>query len=140
MCLFSMVWANIHILSRMCRAPTSAAENTPHRASNPIVANSPRTLPSPRIVSIGLFSTNTNRGLISQMILDISPHNPLCLPLIPFRPVPVPAPLMSWQGNPPHTISTFSRHGCPLKVRTSSHIGNMGNIPSHCRWNKTFRQ
>ena len=50
-------FATIQILSRWCGAPTFDADTTPHLASNPNEAKSPRTVPSPLEVSIGEFST-----------------------------------------------------------------------------------
>ena len=108
--------AKIQMRSRKCWAPQSAAESTHHSASNPISAKSPRTTPSPREVSIGEFSTNTNRGRTSLIILAISRHRPL---RSPSSPAPFPAALMSWQGKPPETTSTVDRKSTRLN---SSHI------------------
>ena len=130
-------WAKIQIRSRLCGAPALCAPNTPHSASYPISAKSPRTTCNPRLVSSGEFSTKTYRGPTSRMILANSFHKPERAPVIPF---PLPAALMSWQGNPPQIASTFPRQGFPSKVVTSSQIGNRGNIPSRWRCNKTFRQ
>jgi hypothetical protein len=97
----------------LVRSAGVAALNTPHRASNPISAKSPRTLPSPREVSIGEFSTNAKRGRTSRMTRAISTQRPDRSPSIP---APFPAALMSWQGKPPETTSTRPRHGRPSKV------------------------
>lgn len=112
----------------------SAADNTPHCASNPISAKSRKTTPIPRPVSIGEFSTKTKRGPTARMILAISRHNPLRVPSIPS---PSPAALMSWHGKPPQTASTRPRHGLPSNVPTSSQIGNLGRYPSRWRWSRT---
>jgi hypothetical protein len=121
--------ATIHILSLRWGAPALLADNTPHVASYPTEAKSPRTTPSPREVRIGEFSTNTNRGRTSPTILAISLHNPL---RSPSSPSPPPAQEMSWHGNPPDTTSTIPRHGFPSNVRTSSQIGNGCKHPSSC--------
>ena len=97
----------------------------------------PRIVPIPRKVIAGEFSTKTNFGLISQMILNISLHNPEFSPLIP---APFPAIETSWHGNPPQMMSILPVHGFPSNVRTSSQIGNLGRIPSRCRCNKTRLQ
>ena len=76
----------IQILSLRCFAPTSAADNTPHSASNPSEAKSPRTVPSPLLVSIGLFSTNAYWGRTSPIILAMCFHIELRLPVIPPPP------------------------------------------------------
>ena len=106
-------WAKIQIRSRFVLIPMESPPNTPHLASNPILAKSPRTRPSPLEVSIGEFSTNTNLGCTSQMILAISRHIPLRSPSMP---APPPAAEMSWHGKPPDTTSTIPRHGFPSKV------------------------
>ncbi len=126
----------IHIRSLWCGAPASQAPRTPHSASYPISASSPRTIPSPRRVSIGEFSTKTIRGATSLMILRISDHSPDRSPL---SPAPFPALLMSWHGKPPQTTSAIPRHGLPSKVVTSSQMGKRGRIPSRWRWSSTLR-
>lgn len=108
----------------------SAADRTPHLASYPIAAKSPRTTPSPREVRIGEFSTSAYRGRTSLMIRDISDQRPL---RSPSSPAPFPAAEMSWHGKPPVTISTTPRQGFPSKVRTSSQIGYGSRHPSSCR-------
>ena len=128
-------WATIHILSRLCGAPTSLAPSTPHLASYPIEAKSPRTTSSPRTVSIGEFSTNANLGRTSQMMRANSFQSPDLSPVIP---APAPADDMSWQGNPPETTSTIPRQGLPSKVQTSSQIGKGGRSPSFCRATSTL--
>jgi hypothetical protein len=90
-------------------------------AERPNPARSPRTVPSPREVSIGEFSTRTKQGSTSQTTRAISRQSPLRLP---SRPSPLPATLMSWHGKPPETTSAAPRHARPSKVRTSSQIGN----------------
>src|SRR6185312_13351825 len=87
-------------------APTSAAEITSHSASYPISERSPSTTSSPRPRSAATFSTKTYRGRKSLIILWNSFQRPLRLPVIPS---PLPATLMSWQGNPPATTSTRER-------------------------------
>lgn len=140
--------AKIQIRSRLCGAPTSQAPSTPHLASYPIAAKSPRTRPSPREVSIGEFSTKTKRGRTSQMTRAISTHIPERSPSIP---APFPALLMSRQGhygNPPqmasssdtpfHAANASAHSGLSdLSVRMSSQIGNSGKIPSRCLCSKT---
>jgi hypothetical protein len=89
------------------------------------------------LMSMGEFSTKTRRGRTSPTIRANSRHSPLRSPPIP---APLPAQEMSWQGKPPHTASTRPRQGFPSKVRTSSQMGNLGRMPSRCRWSNTDRQ
>ena len=96
-------------------APTSPAPIRLHSASYPRAARSPRTRPSPRIVSAEEFSTMTNRGRNSRRILAYSAHSPDCSPSMP---APLPAGDMSWQGNPPQIRSTLARLDAPAS-RTS---------------------
>src|SRR5690606_37235731 len=128
-------YANIQILSLTWLAPALAADTTPHRQSYPSAARSPTTLPSPRVVSAGLFSTHANRGRTSPMIRAISVHIP---DLSPSIPAPVPAVEISWQGNPPETTSTSPRQGRPSNVRTSSQIGKGERSPSFWRAARTL--
>jgi len=88
-------------------------------------------------VSIGLFSTNANRGCTSPMIRAISVHIPL---RSPSRPSPFPAMETSWHGKPPAMQSTIPRHGLPSNVVTSSKIGNQGSTPSFCLADRTCWQ
>ena len=131
----SLFLATIQILSLWWFAPMSPAPSTPHRASNPIEAKSPRTAPSPLEVSIGEFSTNAYWGRTSWMMRAISRHIPLRFPSIP---APFPAELMSWHGKPPDTTSTIPLHGFPSKVCTSSQIGKGGRSPSFCLAHNTL--
>lgn len=130
----SLAWATTHRRSLAWGAPTCRPESTPHRASNPIAARSPRTRSNPRTRRAGEFSTNTNRGRTSSTTRAISRQSPL---RSPSSPLPFPAVLKSWQGNPPDTTSTIPFQGLPSNVRTSSQIGNGRRIPSFWRWHRT---
>ena len=112
-CLLGLELATIQIRSRLCFAPMSAADITPHRLSYPIAVRSARTRSSPLVTSIGLFSTNAYLGRTSPIIRAISLHIPL---RSPSSPSPFPATEMSWHGNPPDTTSTIPRQGLPSKV------------------------
>ena len=89
-----------------------------------------------RVRSSGEFSAKTKRGRISPMSRAYSFHKPERSPAIP---APLPAALMSWQGNPPQRMSTVPLQGRPSRVQTSSQIGNSGKIPSRCRASSTSR-
>ena len=91
-CLWVLEQATIQILSRLCFAPMSAADTTPHRLSYPIAVRSARTRSSPLVTSIGLFSTNANWGRTSPIIRAISRHIP---DRSPSSPSPFPAIEMS---------------------------------------------
>ena len=130
-------WATIQSRFLSWGAPTHRADMQPQRASYPSSARSRRTRPSPREVSIGEFSTKTKRGPTSRTTRAISPHKP---DLAPSSPAPAPAALMSWQGKPPHTMSTSPRQGFPSNCLTSAKMGNQGSTPSCWRACKTCWQ
>ena len=113
----------------------SAAPITVHFASYPSAVRSPRTRSSPRVTSIGLFSTKTYLGRTSPTTLAMCAHIPDRFPLIP---TPFPAAEMSWHGKPPDMTSTMPRHGLPSKVCMSSQIGKGGKNPSFCLAHSTL--
>ena len=127
--------AKTHILSRLCGAPTSLAPSTPHRALYPNAAKSSRTTPSPLVRSRGEFSAKTKRGRISPMSLAYSFQSPERSPVIP---APLPAALMSWQGNPPQRTSTVPLQSVPSNSRMSPKVGKNGKTPSACLCSNTF--
>lgn len=116
------VYANMNNLFRECGNPKAHAESTCHSALYPLEAKSRRTVSNPRISKPEEFSTRTIEGLISQMILKYSPHNPLRSPCNPRL---VPMGETSWQGNPPAMTSTAVRLYAPT-VRTSANLGTLG--------------
>jgi hypothetical protein len=120
-------WARMKTRSRLWGAPTSDARNTPHSASNPSEARSPRTTSMPRTRRAETFSTKTNSGPTSPMIRANSDQRPERFPVMPSR---SPAELMSWHGNPPRMRSTTPRHGRPSKVDTSDQTGAGAREPS----------
>ena len=82
----------------------SSARIACHSASYPASARLPSTASIPRIVSAPTFSAMTYLGRIPRITLSISNQRPLRLPLIP---APLPAVLISWQGNPPVIIHSL---------------------------------
>ena len=112
-------WASIQIRSLRCGAPTSAADTIVHRASYPSALSSKRTRSSPRTARAGTFSRKTYLGRHSRTSRKTSNTRPLHPPA---KPAPLPATLISWQGNPP-LIMSISGSSSPLSVCTSSQIG-----------------
>lgn len=131
----SMELAKRNNRSLLCGAAISPALSTPHLASYPIWARSPRIDPSPRTTRAGEFSTKTKSGPISRTTRAISlqsPERSSC------SPSPFPATLVPWHGKPPHTIFDLPFHGLPSKVLMLSQIGNRGRMPSRCLCKRTF--
>ena len=95
-------------LSLLWQYPNVSAERVCHSALNPILERSHSTRSNPRTRSIGLFSMMMYLGLTLRIIRNISDHKPLLVPLIPVAFMF--AIEISWQGNPPEIISTYS--GC----------------------------
>lgn len=120
------------------KPPRPQAPSTPHRTSYPRRAQSSRTTSNPRSTRRGEFSTKINRGRHSSAILATSFHRPERLP--DLMPSPFPADEISWQGNPPVTMSTSPCHGLASKVWMSSQMGNSSRQPSRCRWRRTSRR
>ena len=125
-----VAWATTNTLSRMCAAPMAQLESTPHSASNPIAARSPRTRSIPRSSKAETFSTRTMLGRISRMILAYSRHNPDRSPSIP---APRPATLMSWQGNPAWMQSkkssfSFPKRNNPVLFPFKNNLDGLGRV------------
>lgn len=94
------------ILFRRWGAPTSDAPRKHPSIAYPDCSRPSTTVSSPREASANTFSTTTTRGRFALIVRSIANQSPLRLP---SSPLPFPAKLMSWQGNPPQMMSVEAR-------------------------------